>query len=62
VVAGMAMSILALLAVPVVAFLKAKGLYLFAQGLATACILMLFLGRGSAHGHGRAGRIHRPHL
>jgi dolichol-phosphate mannosyltransferase len=38
------MALLALLAVPLVAYLKAKGLYLFAQGLATACILMLFLG------------------
>jgi len=44
VVAGLAMSLLALLAVPVVAYLKAKGLYMFAQGLATTCILMLFLG------------------
>jgi dolichol-phosphate mannosyltransferase len=44
VVAGLSMSILALLAVPVVAYLKAKGLYMFAQGLATTCILMLFLG------------------
>jgi dolichol-phosphate mannosyltransferase len=44
VVAGLAMATLALLAVPVVAYLKAKGLYMFAQGLATTCILMLFLG------------------
>ena len=44
VVAGLVMSILALLSVPVVAYLKAKGLYMFAQGLATTCILMLFLG------------------
>jgi dolichol-phosphate mannosyltransferase len=44
VVAGLSMSILALLAVPVVAYLKARGLYMFAQGLATTCILMLFLG------------------
>jgi dolichol-phosphate mannosyltransferase len=55
VVAGMAMSILALLAVPVVAFLKAKGLYLFAQGLATACILMLFLGGVQLMGMGVLG-------
>jgi hypothetical protein len=33
-----------LLAIPVVAFLKAYNLYRFAQGLATMCILMLFLG------------------
>jgi polyisoprenyl-phosphate glycosyltransferase len=32
------------LAVPVVAFLKAYNLYRFAQGVATMCILMLFLG------------------
>jgi dolichol-phosphate mannosyltransferase len=44
VVAGLGMAALALLAVPVVAYLKAKGLYMFAQGLATTCILMLFLG------------------
>jgi dolichol-phosphate mannosyltransferase len=44
VVAGLAMATLALLAVPLVAYLKAKGLYMFAQGLATTCILMLFLG------------------
>ena len=44
VVVGVAMATLALLAVPLVAYLKAKGLYMFAQGLATTCILMLFLG------------------
>jgi dolichol-phosphate mannosyltransferase len=55
VVAGMAMSILALLAVPLVAYLKAKGLYLFAQGLATACILMLFLGGVQLMGMGVLG-------
>jgi len=41
---GVAMATLALLAVPVVAYLKARGLYGFVQGLATTCILMLFLG------------------
>ena len=44
VVAGLSMAGLALLAVPVVAFLKAYGLYRFAQGVATMCIMMLFLG------------------
>ena len=44
VVAGISMAGLALLAIPVVAILKAYGLYSFAQGLATMCILMLFLG------------------
>jgi dolichol-phosphate mannosyltransferase len=44
VVAGMSMAGVALLAIPVVAFLKAYNLYRFAQGLATMCILMLFLG------------------
>jgi hypothetical protein len=44
VVAGIAMAGVALLAIPIVAFLKAYGLYNFVQGLATICILMLFLG------------------
>jgi glycosyltransferase involved in cell wall biosynthesis len=44
VVVGMTMAALALLAIPVVAFLKANNLYRFAQGVATVCILMLFLG------------------
>src|SRR5262252_241110 len=44
VVVGMAMATLALLAIPLVAFLKAFGLYRFTEGLATMCILMLFLG------------------
>ena len=41
---GIAMSGLALLAIPVVAVLKAYNVYSFAQGVATMCILMLFLG------------------
>ena len=44
IVAGFAMAVLALLAVPLVAYLKSRGLYVFVQGLATTCILMLFLG------------------
>jgi dolichol-phosphate mannosyltransferase len=44
VVAGLSMAGLALVAVPVVAFLKAYNLYRFAQGVATMCIMMLFLG------------------
>jgi glycosyltransferase involved in cell wall biosynthesis len=44
VVAGISMAGLALLAIPLVAFLKAYGLYSFAAGVATMCILMLFLG------------------
>jgi polyisoprenyl-phosphate glycosyltransferase len=44
VVAGLSMAGLALLAVPVVAFLKAYNVYRFAQGVATMCIMMLFLG------------------
>jgi glycosyltransferase involved in cell wall biosynthesis len=41
---GMTMAALALLAIPVVASLKANNLYRFAPGVATVCILMLFLG------------------
>jgi glycosyltransferase involved in cell wall biosynthesis len=44
VVGGIAMSGVALLAIPLVAVLKAYNLYSFVQGLATTCILMLFLG------------------
>lgn len=43
VVAGIAMAGIALLAIPVVVVMKALGLYAFAPGLATMCILMLFL-------------------
>jgi len=55
VVAGIAMAGLALVAIPVVAFLKAYGLYSFAQGLATMCILMLFLGGIQLTGMGLLG-------
>ena len=44
VVVGITMAGVALLAIPIVAVLKAYNLYRFAQGLATMCILMLFLG------------------
>jgi dolichol-phosphate mannosyltransferase len=55
VVAGMAMAGVALLAIPLVAFLKAYGLYRFVQGLATMCILMLFLGGVQLVGMGLLG-------
>jgi hypothetical protein len=55
VVAGIAMAGVALLAVPVVAFMKAYGLYRFAQGVATVCILMLFLGGVQLVGMGLLG-------
>ena len=55
VVVGIVMAGLALLAIPVVAFLKAYGLYSFAQGLATMCILMLFLGGVQLCGMGLLG-------
>ena len=55
VVAGITMAGLALLAIPVVAFLKAYGLYSFVQGLATMCILMLFLGGIQLTGMGLLG-------
>jgi len=55
VVAGIAMAGLALFAIPVVAVLKAYGLYSFAQGLATMCILMLFLGGIQLVGMGLLG-------
>jgi dolichol-phosphate mannosyltransferase len=43
VVAGIGMAGMALLAIPIVVVMKALGLYAFAPGLATMCILMLFL-------------------
>jgi dolichol-phosphate mannosyltransferase len=55
VVAGMSMSGVALLAIPLVAFMKAYGLYSFVQGLATTCILMLFLGGIQFMGMGLLG-------
>ena len=55
VVAGMSMSAAALLAIPVVAALKAYDLYRFAQGVATMCILMLFLGGIQLVGMGLLG-------
>jgi glycosyltransferase involved in cell wall biosynthesis len=44
VVVGLLMAGVAMLAIPIVALLKAYGIYGFAQGLATMVILMLFLG------------------
>jgi dolichol-phosphate mannosyltransferase len=55
VVAGMSMAGVAMLAIPVVAVLKAYDLYSFAQGLATMCILMLFLGGVQLVGMGLLG-------
>jgi dolichol-phosphate mannosyltransferase len=55
VVAGIAMAGVALLAVPVVALLKAYGIYKFVEGLATMCILMLFLGGIQLVGMGLLG-------
>jgi dolichol-phosphate mannosyltransferase len=55
VVAGMAMAGLALLAIPIVALLKAYNLYGFVEGLATMCILMLFLGGIQLVGMGLLG-------
>lgn len=55
VVAGISMAGLALLAIPVVAVLKAYDLYGFVQGLATMCILMLFLGGVQLVGMGLLG-------
>ena len=55
VIAGISMAGLALLAIPVVAITKAYGLYGFAQGLATMCILMLFLGGVQLVGMGLLG-------
>jgi dolichol-phosphate mannosyltransferase len=55
VVAGMSMAGVAMLAIPIVALLKAYNLYNFAQGLATMCILMLFLGGVQLIGMGLLG-------
>ena len=55
VVVGIVMAGLALLAIPVVAVMKAYGWYSFAQGLATMCILMLFLGGIQLCGMGLLG-------
>jgi dolichol-phosphate mannosyltransferase len=55
VIAGMAMAGLALLAIPIVAILKAYNLYGFVEGLATMCILMLFLGGIQLVGMGLLG-------
>jgi polyisoprenyl-phosphate glycosyltransferase len=55
VVVGISMAGVALLAIPLVAFLKAYNLYRFAQGLATMCILMLFLGGIQLVGMGLLG-------
>src|SRR5882724_8526815 len=55
VVVGITMAGLALLAIPIVAVLKAYDLYRFAQGLATMCILMLFLGGIQLIGMGLLG-------
>lgn len=52
---GMSMAALALLAIPMVAFLKAYNVYRFAQGVATVCILMLFLGGMQLVGMGILG-------
>jgi glycosyltransferase involved in cell wall biosynthesis len=55
VVVGLTMAGVAMLAIPVVAVLKAYGLYGFAAGLATMCILMLFLGGIQLIGMGLLG-------
>jgi glycosyltransferase involved in cell wall biosynthesis len=55
VVVGLGMATLALLAIPVVAVLKAYKLYGFVEGLATMCILMLFLGGVQLVGMGLLG-------
>jgi dolichol-phosphate mannosyltransferase len=55
VVAGMSMAALALLAIPLVVLLKALDLYGFVEGLATMCILMLFLGGLQLVGMGLPG-------
>jgi dolichol-phosphate mannosyltransferase len=55
VVAGMSMAGLALLAIPVIAFLKMYNLYRFAPGVATVCTLMLFLGGVQLVGMGLLG-------
>jgi dolichol-phosphate mannosyltransferase len=55
VIVGISMAAIALLAIPLVAVLKAYDLYRFAQGLATMCILMLFLGGIQLIGMGLLG-------
>jgi polyisoprenyl-phosphate glycosyltransferase len=55
VVAGMTMAGVALILIPVVAVLKAYNLYHFVEGLATMCILMLFLGGIQLIGMGLLG-------
>lgn len=55
VVAGIIMAGLALLAIPLIAFLKSRNLYGFAQGVATVCVLMLFLGGVQLIGMGILG-------
>lgn len=55
VVVGLSMSVLALLAIPLVAFLKAYNLYRFAPGVATMSIMMLFLGGVQLVGMGLLG-------
>jgi glycosyltransferase involved in cell wall biosynthesis len=55
VVAGISMAALALLAIPLVVVLKAIGFYGFAPGVATMCILMLFLGGVQLIGMGLLG-------
>jgi dolichol-phosphate mannosyltransferase len=55
VVAGLSMAGVAMLAIPIVAVLKAYGLYGFVEGLATMCILMLFLGGIQLTGMGLLG-------
>jgi dolichol-phosphate mannosyltransferase len=55
VVAGMTMAGFALFLIPVVAVLKAYDIYHFVEGLATMCILMLFLGGIQLVGMGLLG-------
>ena len=55
VVAGIIMAGLALLAIPLIAFLKSRNIYGFAQGVATVCVLMLFLGGVQLIGMGILG-------
>jgi dolichol-phosphate mannosyltransferase len=55
VVVGISMAGFAMLLIPVVALIKALNLYKFAQGLATMCILMLFLGGVQLVGMGLLG-------
>jgi dolichol-phosphate mannosyltransferase len=55
VVVGITMAGVALLAIPIVAVLKAYNLYRFVEGLATMVILMLFLGGIQLIGMGLLG-------